>query len=530
MDKDRKNNLEVSEYIIESSSDVAKTVSAISKNKNKNTIIHIFSIIHNTVLVQNLKLELSKRVQSAKVILLKHKDRTKTRIVVYRYDYEVELDVAESNILDEVFVENKYLEGELQKCKIQLLNGYFTDHLTHLPNLYQLRKDLTDEDETGLVSIVIDDFATINSYYGFIIGDFVIEQVANYLKEHLDEKVYRVSGTEFAILLKNKSDYYSLNEYINELYTKISNIDVMYQNTKIVISLTLATSASNSNENIFSKVSMALTYAKRNKLPFWIYEDSMRFKNEYEQNLSISSKVRHAVQNLKIIPYFQAIIDNKSGEVSKYECLARLMDENDNVISPLLFIPIAKRIKVYKLVTKTIIDKSFEAFKENNYEFSINLSIDDIMNVEIYDFIMLKLKNNEAAKRVIFEIVESEAIQDFDKVAKFINEVKRHGAKIAIDDFGDGYSNFSYLIKMNVDYLKIDGSLIKEMDIDTSSLLVVETIVDFSKKLGVKVIAEFVHSSTVMDKVKELGIEYSQGFYIDKPTVDIKIEGEKKLS
>ena len=296
---------------------------------------------------------------------------------------------------------------------------------------------------------------------------------------------------------------------------------IKYQDSIITVNLTLASSRSDTNENIFSKVSMALKYAKDNNLAFWIYEDSMKFENEYEQNLSISNKVRYAIENSKIIPYFQPMIDNKTGKIYKYECLARLLDKNDNVISPNLFIPISKKIKVYNLVTKTIIEKSFKAFEDNNFEFSINLSIDDVMNNDIYKFIINKLQKSSISKRVIFEIVESEAILDFVHILKFINEVKRYGAKIAIDDFGDGYSNFSYLIKMNVDFIKIDGSLIKDIDVNKNSYLVVETIVDFANKLGIKTIAEFVHSSTVMDKVKEIGIDYSQGFYIDEPKVHI---------
>ena len=524
MSIEKKDNLQITEYIIESSSDVEKTVSAISEIDCKHIVIHIYSIIHNTVLVQNLRQELTKRVSNIKLVLLKHKDRFKTRIVVYQYNGEVFEDNLESEILNNILVENKILENDFRDCKIQLLNRYFTDHLTRLPNLYQLRKDLTDNEEAGLISIVIDDFATINSYYGFIVGDFVIEQVAKFLSDNVDDKIYRVSGTEFALMIERNLDYYELKEYLTELYKKIENINIVYQNSKIITSLTLAASVSDSYENIFSKVSMALKYAKVNKLPFWIYEDRMRFENEYEQNLDISNRVRHAVQNSKIVPYYQAIIDNKTGEIHKYECLARLMDENDNIIAPDLFIPIAKRIKVYNLVTKTIVNKSFETFKDTDYEFSINLSIDDVMNTDIFDFLIEKLKNSACSKRVIFELVESEAIQDFDKVIRFINEAKRHGAKIAIDDFGDGYSNFSYLTKMDVDYLKIDGSLIKDIDVDKNSHLVVETIVDFANKLGIKVIAEYVHSSTVMDKVKEMGIEFSQGFYIDKPTIDLKIE------
>ncbi len=180
-----------------------------------------------------------------------------------------------------------------------------------------------------------------------------------------------------------------------------------------------------------------------------------------------------------------------------------------------------KKIKVYNRVTKLIIDKSFDAFEDNKLEFSINLSIEDTMNGEIFKYILEKLKHSKASNRVTFELLESEAIQDFKRVERFIVEVKRHGAKIAIDDFGSGYSNFSYLTKMSIDFIKIDGSLIRDIDVDRNSLIVVEAIVEFAKKLGIKTIAEYVYSSMVMDRVKDLGIDYSQGFYVDKPSVSI---------
>ena len=521
MQKDKNKTLDIKEYLLESSTEVEKTVSEISDTECKHILIHVYSVIHNTVLVQNLKQELTKRVENSKVILLKHDDRVNTRIVVYSYHGDISEENLESEILNELNTNNIKLSQEVQKCKTEFISRYFTDNLTHLPNLYQLRKDLSDYDKSVLVSVVVDEFATINNFYGFIVGDYVLEQVGKFLDENVDEKVYRVSGTEFAITMEKTMNFFELKEYIEDIYEKIKVIPIEYQKSRIMVSVTIASSASNSNENIFSKVSMAMKYAQDNQLPFWIYEDSMRLENEYEQNLSISSKVRHAVENSKIIPYFQPIVDNNSGKVVKFECLARLMDEDDNVVSPALFIPLAKRIKVYNLITKIIINKSFEMFKDNDFEFSINLSIDDVMNSEIFDFIVDKLKNSAVSNRVIFEIVESEAIVDFARVSKFVNEIKRYGAKIAIDDFGDGYSNFSYLIKMDVDFIKIDGSLISSIDVDKSSLMVVETIVDFAKKLGVKTVAEYVHSSTVQDKVKELGIDYSQGFYIDRPSLNI---------
>lgn len=523
MQKDKNKLLDVKEYILESSSEVERTVSDISGIDSTKMIIHVFSIIHNTVLVQNLKQELQKRVSHAEVTLLKHNDKKSTKVVVYSYYGDVFEDKLQGEVLNDMHLRNERLAKDLQDCKTEFVSRYFTDHLTHLPNLYQLRKDLSDNDYGLLISVAVDEFATINNFYGFIVGDFVLEQVGKFLQENVEDKIYRVSGTEFAIHVERPMSFYELKEYIQNIYEKIKVIQIEYQNSKINTSLTLASSASNSNENIFSKVSMALKYAQENHLPYWIYEDSMKFENEYEQNLSVSSKVRHAIENSKIIPYFQPISDNKTGEIVKYECLARLLDESDSVIGPALFLPLAKKIKVYNLITKIIIDKSFEAFKDNSYDFSINISIDDIMSSEIFEFIVEKLKNySEMSNRVIFEIVESEAIQDFSKISKFINEIKRYGAKVAIDDFGDGYSNFSYLIKMDVDYIKIDGSLISNIDLDMNSRLVVETIVDFAKKLGIKTVAEYVNKSTVMDIVKEMGIDYSQGFYIDKPSLNIQ--------
>ncbi|MEA1892371.1 MAG: GGDEF domain-containing phosphodiesterase [Campylobacterota bacterium] len=519
------NTLQINTFVLTSSSEVGSTVREIVQLRNKNLLIHLLSYMHNTVLVQNLKSQLEKNLPTVKLVMLKYLDKSQTTLVVYSVNKKIDDTLISDEILQELQESNNQKELKLNDYKNQLISKYFTDHLTSFPNLYQLRNDLHDKDKFTLITIAIDNFDTFNNFYGFIIGDYIIEQIGEFLIKNIDEKIYRVSGTEFTMYLEDELEFYELKSYLRSLYERIKNIYINYQETEISVSLTLASCTNYKQENVFSKVSMALKYAKEKRLPFWIYENRMGFENEYEKNLNISNIVRHAVDNNKIIPYFQAIIDNKTSKIGRYECLARLLDENNNVISPALFIPISKRIKVYDEVTKTIIKKSFEIFEKNGYDFSINLSMEDIVNGEIYEFILSKLKSSHASKRVIFEIVESEAVKDFDKIMRFIKEVRRYGAKIAIDDFGDGYSNFSYLIKMNVDFLKIDGSLIENIDTDKNSYLIVETIIEFANKLGIKVIAEYVHSSTVMDKVVDMGIEYSQGFYIDKPSLEI----EKKL-
>jgi EAL domain-containing protein (putative c-di-GMP-specific phosphodiesterase class I) len=164
-----------------------------------------------------------------------------------------------------------------------------------------------------------------------------------------------------------------------------------------------------------------------------------------------------------------------------------------------------------------MIEKCFAFFAERDDEFSINLSIDDIADATTYRFIFDALERFHVADRVIFEILESEGIENFDTMHRFIKAAKSLGCRIAIDDFGTGYSNFAYMLELDVDYIKIDGSLIKNIDSDENSRIVVEAIVEFSKKLGIETIAEFVHSSAVYDMVISLDIDYCQGYYIDEP-------------
>lgn len=519
----KNDTLMINNFDLSSSADVSNVVEKVEEVQKTNTLIHIAAFIHNTVLVQNLKNDLSKAVPHAHIVMLNHENKNRTSVTVYTIDKAVKPENITDEILKALQLESCDKDISIQEYRNQLFQRYFTDHLTNLPNQYQLRKDLQIHDDFGLVLIKIDNFQTINNFYGFVVGDYVIEEVGKYLKENLDDQqVYRLSGAEFAVTLENSLGFYDLKEYLNELYAKIKNTVVKYQDTNVFVDFTLSSSANTDNSNIFSKVSMALKYAQESGIPFWIYEDRMNFENEYERNLQISGIVRDAVEASNIVPYYQPIVDNKSNEIVKYECLARLIDMNGKILSPFLFIPVSKKIKIYNEVTKIILEKAFETFEYSEYEFSVNLSIEDIINSEVFSFIIDKLKTSKAASRVTFELLESEAIQDFKKVERFVNEVRRYGAKVAIDDFGSGYSNFSYLTQMRIDYIKIDGSLIKNIDVDKPTLLVVETIVDFAKKLGIKTIAEYVHSSIVMDKVKELEIDCAQGFYIDEPLVDIK--------
>ncbi len=411
------------------------------------------------------------------------------------------------------------LQKELDLAKQDLLIQYYTDNLTSLPNLYKLRYDMEQNPDFTLIVLNIDSFKILNDFYGFVVGDFILESVARDISRYQkDKQVYRIASDEFAIVLKEKLKFYDLKRYLSELVEDLAHLSFDYAGTKIFIDLTFASTSSASIENIFSKVNMALKFAKENLMKFWIYEDDMNMGDEYEKNLKLAVKIREALNNSRLVPYFQPIIDNKTDKIVKYEALSRLVDKEGIIYDPQNFIPISKKIKVYDKITKTVIAKTFATFENMDFDFSINLSFDDIINQDIYNFVLDTLELTNMGSRVTFELLESEKVADFKKVLHFFSEIRRYGGKIAIDDFGSGFSNFSYLTKIEPDFIKIDGSLIKDIDVDKNAYTVVETIVDFANKMGIKTVAEHVHSSTILSIVKSLGIDYSQGFFMDKPT------------
>lgn len=421
---------------------------------------------------------------------------------------------------EELLAQITELSKELDHAHSNLLHQFYTDPLTSLSNLYQLRQNLESSLNFTLIVVNIDNFKLLNDFYGFMVGDFILESFAKTLQSYFPkDKIFRIAGDEFAILKNEKMAYYELKSYISELSLKLHHLRYAYAQTEIFVDCTFASSVSFSESNIFSKVSMALKYAKERGLKFWIYEDSMKLSEAYESNLKYATKIRKAIVEYSgIVPYFQPILDNQTDKIVKFESLSRLIDEEGIIHSPVNFIPVAKTIKVYEQITVSIIEKSFEIFEKNSFDFSINLSFEDIINDKMYRFIIDTLRRSKMGERVTFELLESEKVHDFEKVVRFFNEVKRYGAKVAIDDFGSGFSNFSYIIKLNPDFIKIDGSLIQNVDTSLNAQIIVKTIVDFSKKMGIKTVAEFVHSSTVLSMVKELGVDYSQGYYIDKPS------------
>lgn len=246
----------------------------------------------------------------------------------------------------------------------------------------------------------------------------------------------------------------------------------------------------------------------------------MKSIEKFKNNLQWVEKLHKAITEDRIIAHYQPIYNYKTGKIEKYEALMRLV-EDDKIIYPNEYLGIAKRTKLYPELTYKMVEKVINKFSNINKEFSLNLSVEDLMNEELMTYIFDFAQQKKIFHKMVLEIVESEEIEDSDYITKLLEKFKEKGCKIAIDDFGSGYSNYDYLIKLQADYIKIDGSIIKHILEDERTQNLVKSIVSFAKKSNMKVIAEFVSSKEIDELLRKLGVDYAQGFYYGKPLEDL---------
>ena len=224
----------------------------------------------------------------------------------------------------------------------------------------------------------------------------------------------------------------------------------------------------------------------------------------------------------RLVCIYQPIFDTKKQETVKYEALVRLVDNDvsEKLIPPFYFLDMIKGTTQYIKMSKLVLNEVFNALHQYpKVEISVNLDLDDLYNADMMKLITKQLyRNKETANRLTFEILESHEIKDYEKVALIFHQLKTFGSKIAIDDFGSGYANYVYLIKLDIDILKIDGSIIQELSYSpkrTKTML--HSINTLAETYKYKVVAEFVSSQEIYDMVSQLGIAYSQGYYLGKP-------------
>jgi PAS domain S-box-containing protein/diguanylate cyclase (GGDEF)-like protein len=443
------------------------------------------------------------------------KNQTKNKKTYYVQSFIVPIIDHEGNIREFMAIRNDVTDLILQEQRIRI---QVTDHMTQLPNRQKLLEDFKSVQQCKFAVVNICRFKEINEYYGFDVGDRLLVELANVISAFLHTKsikLYKLTGDEFGLL----ADMAIAKELFKNIVTEL--LHHVHQHTFAInqhsLSLNLLCGIA-MQKNFLINAEIALNHAKIYKKDLIVFDDNLQIKDHLKRNIHWTNKLNEAVQEDRIDIYLQPIFDNNTRLLNKYECLMRFIDTDGTVVSPYAFLDIAKKTRLYPTLTRIVIKKAFNFFHQRTESFSINLSLEDILEEDTVNFIIAQINEKPSiAHRLVFEIVEDEGIENYDEVSAFIEKMKSFGCAIAIDDFGTGYSNFDYLIRLNADYIKIDGSIIKNINHDVNSKIVTELIVSFAKRLKLKTIAEYVHSQDVEDTVRKLGISYSQGFHLGKP-------------
>ncbi|WP_409523888.1 EAL domain-containing protein [Nitrincola sp. MINF-07-Sa-05] len=415
------------------------------------------------------------------------------------------------------------------------LQASYTDELTDLPNRARLLLDFGREPGGSLLLINLDGFKEINGLFGHACGDYVLRVLAGWLTSFIDNnrrlgamRLYRLTADEFAILGPDSSQQ-KMQNYLQALNEYLQRRSLTWQDQEITIGVTLGAAihppeeviASVSQDSMITWARFALKQARLQQKNYVIYDLEQRIEDAYEHNLLWARRVKQALEDDRILPFFQPIYDNRSGRITKFECLVRMRDESGEIASPGQFLDVARKLRLDRQLTRIMVEKSLTTFADTPYEFSINLSYADLLDQDLSRFIIEKLDESGLGKRIIFEILESDGIENYQEVRRFIDEVKKRGCRIAIDDFGTGYSNFEHLLRLNVDLIKIDGSLIRNLDTDPVAFSVTQGIVNFARSLSMETVAEFVHSDSVQERVRYLGVDFSQGAYFSMPQAEL---------
>lgn len=429
-------------------------------------------------------------------------------------------------IKNQKFQENYQLEIEklLSERTSELDKLLGTDEITGLPNKTRLYFELGKCGSCSLVLVNIDNFDHINSTYGFEIGDKVLYGVARYLEKLVPERstLYRLPSDEMAFLVPG-SDRQKIEDFAGSILKGISHHRVAVDDIEMHITCTIGIALGGGRQMLTDAHIAMKEIREVGKNRYCVFDPGRStLQSLQKNNIEWFRKIRKALESELVVPFFQPIVNNQTGRIEKYECLARII-ENDRIITPNFFIDPARLVGMLPDITRMMISRSFASFAGRSDEFSVNITEYDLKDGYLIDFIRSQLEKHQIApNRVVLEILENISAQGSEDALKQLTTLKEMGLKLALDDFGSEKSNFHRLQELNVDFIKIDGAFIKNLARNDNCYKITKTIKSMAESLEAKVIAEFVCDEEVFNKVKELGIEFSQGYYFGAPREKIE--------
>lgn len=400
------------------------------------------------------------------------------------------------------------------------LNPNKIEKTTNLPNREALMEDISHlKNEAMLIILHMNQIEAVKQLYGFEITKKVIvdksEKLSHLIKE-TEATLYSINLQKFAILVKERmffDKYLSILQF--SIFNNMDNCKYCTDDGEDIIT-DFTAGVAYGVEHLHHTANVALQEATISKENYKIYDTVSECAITKKMTLNKHKVYKDALHEGYVVPYFQPIIDARDDSVMKYEALARLLLPDGTIVAPYHFLNVALEDKTFEFFTRQMMQKVFNIYDKTSAQISMNLTYENIKSKTMLEYIKNRLEKY-GGERITFEIVETEEIEDYEVVENFILMIKEYGCKISIDDFGSGYSNFTNLVKLNIDFIKIDGLLITKLLSDEKARLIVQGLIHFAKNINIKTIAEFVSSKELSECVKELGVDYIQGYYYGEP-------------
>ncbi|MDI4670782.1 EAL domain-containing protein [Pseudoalteromonas shioyasakiensis] len=439
----------------------------------------------------------------------------------------------EGNIIGGIIVFHDVSESIAMAVKMSHLANH--DLLTDLPNRVLLHDRVTHackvatsmKKKVALMLIDIDHFKYLNDTLGHHQGDLIIKHVAKRLESLIDlnTTLARIGGDEFVILLPDVQSTSAIDAIASDIINTMNEpfrIDSQEYILSVSVGVSVNPADSTQAEEMMTHADAAMYRAKeqgRNR--FCYYSDDLEY--QFKQRQSVEKLLRHAIEQDKIEVFYQPKLALLTEKIIGVEALVRLRDDENKLISPLDFIPLAEETGLIHALGQSVLKQSCIAAKEwadkgHNIKVAVNIAAKQFTDGNFCNLVADTIEQAGLASELLeLEVTESALMHDFEEIKIMLSKLSDLGLTIAIDDFGTGYSSLSYLKLFPVDVLKIDQSFVRDMLTDTQSMDIVRTITSLAHTLNLQIVAEGIEEKQHLNSLIDLGCELGQGYYFHKP-------------
>ncbi len=343
----------------------------------------------------------------------------------------------------------------------------------------------------------------------------VLQSVQNALVQFaLDDKIflYSYNYNKFVLAAGNNIDNKSFVDIMKQFYFQFESS----ASEQVEVSGVSRFAVVLQEDRLIERAIHALLNAKDNIENFIFTPDVLDVASSIKNDAQVLDLINFAMEKKRVIPYYQGIRNNKTGNVDKYEALMRIMDENGKIYPPGVFLDVSKKYKIYNRLSQVMIKRVLAEFKDREEKISINISAYDISSESFRKWFYRKLSEYPSPEKIIIEFVETENYLD-EMLFEFVEKVRSFGCKISVDDFGSGYATYTTIISLSPGFIKIDGTIIKDIATSENNVIILRSICFMAELIGAKTIAEFVENQEIQAILEQYGVDFSQGYLFCKP-------------